>query len=170
MYTSCATSSYMICLAATSTNSLIVTTCFLFQCVFHAIRFLTRLKTLSAAPKPLSVTTLKTQPYKNKPLRTLIDAAAFNIYGHWVQRSEEQNRGALFQCHPKPHETSASISRIRLLSGAENDMWQTSEYCESHSAFRASGRGTGLTHILGIRVSFSGQVIEISLDLIHQVL
>lgn len=62
--------------------------------------------------------TLSSQPYKHKPLRKLIDEAAFNIYGHWVQRSDEQNRGALFQCHPKPHETSGG-NRIRLLSGTD---------------------------------------------------
>lgn len=96
-------------------------TVYFLQCAYHVIRFLTRLKILAATPKPLSTTILSNNPYQHKPLRKLIDAAAFNIYGHWVQRSDDQDRGALFQCHPKSHQTT-KVDRIRLLSGAENDI------------------------------------------------
>lgn len=40
-------------------------------------------------------------PYDNRFVRSLIDACAFQIYGHWVKRGEEQNRAALFESTPK---------------------------------------------------------------------
>jgi len=36
-------------------------------------------------------------PYAVKSLRRVIDSAAFRIYGHWVQKSADQNRAALFE-------------------------------------------------------------------------
>lgn len=84
------------------------------------MRFLMRLKILSRAPLPLSAKVLASQPYRHKPLRKLIDTAAFTVYGHWVQRTDGQNRGALFERASKPHPHTQSIavaSRQRLLSG-----------------------------------------------------
>ncbi|XP_059587482.1 phosphorylase b kinase gamma catalytic chain, liver/testis isoform [Alligator mississippiensis] len=40
-------------------------------------------------------------PYGLRPLRRLIDASAFRLYGHWVQRGEHQSRAALFETRPK---------------------------------------------------------------------
>jgi phosphorylase kinase gamma subunit len=44
---------------------------------------------------------LDVNPYKNKTYRRLIDTSAFNIYGHWVKKGEQQNRAALFETEPK---------------------------------------------------------------------
>lgn len=46
-------------------------------------------------PVPFSV--IQQDPYGVRPIRKLIDSCAFNIYGHWVKRSNDQNRGALFE-------------------------------------------------------------------------
>lgn len=52
-------------------------------------------------PKTLSLASIGTAPYENRFVRSLIDACAFHIYGHWVKRGEEQNRAALFETTPK---------------------------------------------------------------------
>ncbi|CAM1313179.1 PHKG1 (predicted) [Pycnogonum litorale] len=65
------------------------------------IRCLVRLKRLRFTPEPLSVEQAKIEPYKIKPLRKVIDACAFRVYGHWVKRGEEQNRAALFENRAK---------------------------------------------------------------------
>ncbi|KAG8122828.1 hypothetical protein E2320_018242 [Naja naja] len=44
---------------------------------------------------------LQRDPYGLKPVRKLIDACAFRIYGHWVKKGEAQNRAALFENTPK---------------------------------------------------------------------
>ena len=44
---------------------------------------------------------LDINPYKYKTYRRLIDTSAFNIYGHWVKKGEQQNRAALFETEPK---------------------------------------------------------------------
>lgn len=58
-------------------------------------------------------------PYKVKTFRKLIDSCAFRIYGHWVQRKRDdiQNRGALFENHPKKeilngHYSSSSTEHV----------------------------------------------------------
>ena len=44
---------------------------------------------------------LDINPYKYKTYRRFIDTSAFNIYGHWVKKGEQQNRAALFETEPK---------------------------------------------------------------------
>ncbi|KAL7987060.1 hypothetical protein Chor_005979 [Crotalus horridus] len=51
--------------------------------------------------KPITPDVLQRDPYGLKPVRKLIDACAFRIYGHWVKKGEAQNRAALFENTPK---------------------------------------------------------------------
>ena len=47
-------------------------------------------------PMDTHLATIKNEPYRFRPIRKIIDASAFKMYGHWVQRSDDQNRAALF--------------------------------------------------------------------------
>uniref|UniRef100_A0A674JQH1 phosphorylase kinase n=1 Tax=Terrapene triunguis TaxID=2587831 RepID=A0A674JQH1_9SAUR len=47
--------------------------------------------------KPITREVMMRDPYALKPIRKLIDACAFRIYGHWVKKGEAQNRAALFE-------------------------------------------------------------------------
>nr|XP_033778253.1 phosphorylase b kinase gamma catalytic chain, skeletal muscle/heart isoform [Geotrypetes seraphini] len=51
--------------------------------------------------KPVTKEIVIRDPYALKPIRKLIDACAFRIYGHWVKKGEQQNRAALFENAPK---------------------------------------------------------------------
>ncbi|XP_029468143.1 phosphorylase b kinase gamma catalytic chain, skeletal muscle/heart isoform [Rhinatrema bivittatum] len=51
--------------------------------------------------KPVTKEIVIRDPYAMKPIRKLIDACAFRIYGHWVKKGEQQNRAALFENTPK---------------------------------------------------------------------
>ncbi|XP_043858664.1 phosphorylase b kinase gamma catalytic chain, skeletal muscle/heart isoform isoform X2 [Dromiciops gliroides] len=51
--------------------------------------------------KPLTRDFVLRDPYALRPLRKLIDACAFRIYGHWVKKGQQQNRAALFENTPK---------------------------------------------------------------------
>uniref|UniRef100_G1NYP6 phosphorylase kinase n=1 Tax=Myotis lucifugus TaxID=59463 RepID=G1NYP6_MYOLU len=51
--------------------------------------------------KPVTREIIMRDPYSLRPLRRLIDAYAFRIYGHWVKKGQEQNRAALFENTPK---------------------------------------------------------------------
>jgi len=51
--------------------------------------------------KPVTKEVMKSDPYAVKPIRKLIDACAFKIYGHWVKKGQTQNRAALFENTPK---------------------------------------------------------------------
>ncbi|XP_061924111.1 phosphorylase b kinase gamma catalytic chain, skeletal muscle/heart isoform-like isoform X1 [Entelurus aequoreus] len=47
--------------------------------------------------KPVTKEVMKSDPYALKPIRKLIDACAFKMYGHWVKKGQTQNRAALFE-------------------------------------------------------------------------
>ncbi|KAF3847763.1 hypothetical protein F7725_020791 [Dissostichus mawsoni] len=47
--------------------------------------------------KPVTKEVIMSDPYAVKPIRKLIDACAFKIYGHWVKKGQTQNRAALFE-------------------------------------------------------------------------
>uniref|UniRef100_A0A8C5LNC3 phosphorylase kinase n=1 Tax=Leptobrachium leishanense TaxID=445787 RepID=A0A8C5LNC3_9ANUR len=47
--------------------------------------------------KPVTKEIVARDPYAIKPIRKMIDACAFRIYGHWVKKGETQNRAALFE-------------------------------------------------------------------------
>uniref|UniRef100_A0A8C4QLQ0 phosphorylase kinase n=1 Tax=Eptatretus burgeri TaxID=7764 RepID=A0A8C4QLQ0_EPTBU len=51
--------------------------------------------------KPLTPDIVLRDPYAIRPLRKLVDAAAFRIYGHWVKKGVQQNRAALFENTPR---------------------------------------------------------------------
>lgn len=51
--------------------------------------------------KPVTKEVIQSDPYAVKPIRKLIDACAFKIYGHWVKKGQAQNRAALFENTPK---------------------------------------------------------------------
>lgn len=51
--------------------------------------------------KPVTREIVICDPYSLRPLRRLIDAYAFRIYGHWVKKGQAQNRAALFENKPK---------------------------------------------------------------------
>ncbi|XP_023591089.1 phosphorylase b kinase gamma catalytic chain, skeletal muscle/heart isoform isoform X1 [Trichechus manatus latirostris] len=51
--------------------------------------------------KPVTREIVLRDPYALRPLRRLIDACAFRIYGHWVKKGQQQNRAALFEHTPK---------------------------------------------------------------------
>lgn len=51
--------------------------------------------------KPVTQEIVICDPYALRPLRRLIDAYAFRIYGHWVKKGQQQNRAALFENTPK---------------------------------------------------------------------
>uniref|UniRef100_A0A3B4BKZ9 phosphorylase kinase n=1 Tax=Pygocentrus nattereri TaxID=42514 RepID=A0A3B4BKZ9_PYGNA len=51
--------------------------------------------------KPVTKEVICSDPYAIKPLRKMIDACAFKIYGHWVKKGQTQNRAALFENTPK---------------------------------------------------------------------
>ncbi|XP_023411747.1 phosphorylase b kinase gamma catalytic chain, skeletal muscle/heart isoform isoform X1 [Loxodonta africana] len=51
--------------------------------------------------KPVTREIVLRDPYALRPLRRLIDACAFRMYGHWVKKGQQQNRAALFENTPK---------------------------------------------------------------------
>uniref|UniRef100_A0A665VEI3 phosphorylase kinase n=1 Tax=Echeneis naucrates TaxID=173247 RepID=A0A665VEI3_ECHNA len=51
--------------------------------------------------KPVTKEVIQSDPYAFKPIRKLIDACAFKIYGHWVKKGQTQNRAELFENTPK---------------------------------------------------------------------
>ncbi|XP_016428527.1 phosphorylase b kinase gamma catalytic chain, skeletal muscle/heart isoform-like [Sinocyclocheilus rhinocerous] len=51
--------------------------------------------------KPVTKEVICSDPYAIKPLRKMIDACAFKVYGHWVKKGPTQNRAALFENTPK---------------------------------------------------------------------
>lgn len=59
------------------------------------------LEKLRKTTKTITLESIGPMPYDNRFVRSLIDACAFHIYGHWVKRGEEQNRAALFETVPK---------------------------------------------------------------------
>lgn len=65
------------------------------------IRALIRIRRLRYTPEPLSLEIARTDPYRIKTLRKVIDACAFRVYHHWVKKGEVQNRAALFENRPK---------------------------------------------------------------------
>ncbi|XP_064459522.1 phosphorylase b kinase gamma catalytic chain, skeletal muscle/heart isoform-like isoform X2 [Ornithodoros turicata] len=65
------------------------------------VRALIRIRRLKYTPEPLSLEIARTDPYRIKTLRKVIDACAFRVYHHWVKKGEVQNRAALFENRPK---------------------------------------------------------------------
>ncbi|XP_044260336.1 phosphorylase b kinase gamma catalytic chain, skeletal muscle/heart isoform isoform X2 [Tribolium madens] len=72
-----------------------------FQWAILVVRAVIRLQRLKFTPEPLSLNTARTDPYRVKLLRKIVDGCAFRVYGHWVKKGEGQNRAALFENIPK---------------------------------------------------------------------
>ncbi|XP_034936791.1 phosphorylase b kinase gamma catalytic chain, skeletal muscle/heart isoform isoform X2 [Chelonus insularis] len=68
-----------------------------FQLAIICVRAVVRIKRLHTTPEPLSTLVARTDPYRIKALRKVIDGCAFRVYGHWVKKGEGQNRAALFE-------------------------------------------------------------------------
>ena len=68
-----------------------------------AVRTCLAFRSMMQEKQEITVQMAMHNPYKVKAFRKHIDACAFRIYGHWVQRKRDdiQNRGALFENHPK---------------------------------------------------------------------
>ncbi len=77
---------------------------------------ISRLKTLKNKPQVIQTIDLLENPYRFKLFRRVIDTAAFNIYGHWVKKGEQQNRAALFEIQPKCDLKSIHVSRIEIVN------------------------------------------------------
>ncbi|XP_069470975.1 phosphorylase b kinase gamma catalytic chain, skeletal muscle/heart isoform [Ambystoma mexicanum] len=62
--------------------------------------------------KPITKEIVLRDPYALKPIRKLIDACAFRLYGHWVKKGEQQNRAALFENTPKAILLSLAVQEL----------------------------------------------------------
>lgn len=85
-----------------------------FKMAILFVRAMVRLQRLRFTPEPLSLETARTDPYRLKILRKIVDGCAFRVYGHWVKKGEGQNRAALFENSPKTdlkHIYLANLSR-----------------------------------------------------------
>lgn len=79
---------------------LISVTC-VFQVICMTVLATMRIYCNYRRAKPVTKEVIKSDPYAVKPIRKLIDACAFKIYGHWVKKGQTQNRAALFENSPK---------------------------------------------------------------------
>nr|CAI5823963.1 unnamed protein product [Callosobruchus analis] len=68
-----------------------------FQWAILVVRAMVRIQRIRFTPEPLSLVTARTDPYRLKLLRKIVDGCAFRVYGHWVKKGEGQNRAALFE-------------------------------------------------------------------------
>ncbi|XP_066501796.1 phosphorylase kinase, gamma 1b (muscle) [Hoplias malabaricus] len=72
-----------------------------FKVICLTIRATMRIYLNYRRAKPVTKEVIRSDPYAIKPLRKMIDACAFKIYGHWVKKGQTQNRAALFENTPK---------------------------------------------------------------------
>ncbi|CAH1996543.1 unnamed protein product [Acanthoscelides obtectus] len=72
-----------------------------FKWAILVVRAMVRLQRMRFTPEPLSLATARTDPYRLKLLRKIVDGCAFRVYGHWVKKGEGQNRAALFENNQK---------------------------------------------------------------------
>lgn len=73
-----------------------------FQFVILVVRAVVRISRLRYDhANALSINQSRGDPYRVKILRQVIDQCAFKVYGHWVKKSEDQNRAALFENAPR---------------------------------------------------------------------
>jgi len=80
-----------------------------FKALVNVVRVVYRIKQMKLRPQQRSLKDILENPYRFKSFRKLIDTSAFNIYGHWVKRGEQQNRAALFELEPKSLQKSPSL-------------------------------------------------------------
>lgn len=87
-----------------------------FKYAILCVRAVIRLSRLRYGPETITVELSKTDPYRHKALRQVIDACAFHVYGHWVKKGEGQNRAALFENVPKVELRHLYMSNISPVS------------------------------------------------------
>lgn len=90
-----------------------------FKVYIKVAMVISRLKTLKKQQTNIDTNDLLENPYRFKIYRKLIDSAAFNIYGHWVKKTDHQNRAALFELHPKCDLKSivnSQVSQIQIIN------------------------------------------------------
>nr|CAB3264838.1 phosphorylase b kinase gamma catalytic chain, skeletal muscle/heart isoform [Phallusia mammillata] len=68
-----------------------------FRVAVHTVMSANRISSLASRHRMLKFSSACHDPYSIKSLRRVIDASAFRIYGHWVKKSADQNRAALFE-------------------------------------------------------------------------
>ncbi|CAL1537158.1 unnamed protein product [Lymnaea stagnalis] len=68
-----------------------------FRAGVFCVVFYLRLNFSYKHPPPISMDTVRNNPYGIKVLRKVIDSCAFGMYRHWVKRVDNQNRAALFE-------------------------------------------------------------------------
>ncbi|XP_059162347.1 phosphorylase b kinase gamma catalytic chain, skeletal muscle/heart isoform-like isoform X2 [Physella acuta] len=68
-----------------------------FRAGVYCVVFYNRLNFCYKHPQPISIETVRNNPYGLKALRKIIDTCAFGMYKHWVKRVDNQNRAALFE-------------------------------------------------------------------------
>lgn len=81
------------------------------------------LQKMKKSPKTITLASIGSVPYDNRFVRSLIDACAFHVYGHWVKRGEEQNRAALFETVPikvSADSTTSLRAKFSFLENVEN--------------------------------------------------
>lgn len=72
-----------------------------FRLAILCVRCMVRLQRLKRTPEAFSIAIAGSDPYRIKSFRKAIDNCAFRVYGHWVKKSDCQNRAALFENTPK---------------------------------------------------------------------
>ena len=65
-----------------------------------------------ASVETINVDIAKCNPYRVRVLRRIIDGYAFGIYGHWIKKSDGQNRAALFENTQKIELKQLYIDRL----------------------------------------------------------
>lgn len=94
---------------------------FIFQGAIITVRTCLAFRQMMQEKQEITIEMATSAPYKVKTFRKLIDGCAFRIYGHWVQRKRDdiQNRGALFENHPKMEilNGNSSASAIDRMEG-----------------------------------------------------
>ena len=87
----------------------------------NAIQFIVRIRRLKDTPEPLCLKTAIANPYKQRMVRKVLDAAAFNVYSHSIKRAEGQNRAAMFEHCPKHGLSGDKYDHLRYYQNLRNE-------------------------------------------------
>lgn len=74
----------------------------LYKSVFNAVRFIFRLRNFHEFKYTFDRKELRKRPFRFPEIRHEAEAAAFAVYGHWVNRGFHYSRDMLFANQPKP--------------------------------------------------------------------
>lgn len=90
----------------------------------HTVIAAHRITALYHKHQPLKFKNAARNPYAVKLVRRMIDASAFRIYGHWVKKSENQNRAVLFE-----NSTRVDQQRLADMENVDDAGARTIEQC-----------------------------------------